>query len=307
MELKGASVRKCLVHQDNSSGVGDTSWTDLRSRYLSCDAGLDSTSAHATLLISRLMQGASCDALSTKTNSMVIMLRRTIGLFVASTFLACGSAKPAAPPPQVVPKAPAPLTQLEVQPSSEERSQELPTNCSDTSLCTPPVAFAERLCSGVHPEVALHLFAPATPWKRAYLRHHLKAWYVGGRGDERELHGGEEVLILREGGGMGGKAYDTLRWDGTCVSLMEAELSFKKPAGSFPANIPWKRLEPTFQSAFSEDRKVEMALVAQDRACKATQKEPQKTQCELAQRQLSLAIAQSVLRGRSLPSLASIP
>ena len=175
------------------------------------------------------------------------------------------------------------------------------------------VAFAERLCSGTYPEVALHLFAPKTPWKRAYLQRAFKAWHVGGRGELRDLRAGEEVLIVKRGTGagqeLGGQAFDVLRWDGTCVSLMEDEISFRRPSSAVPANIPFKKLEPSFQSAFAEEKQIELLRADQVRLCDApaAEKEPGKSKCELSRRQLSLAIAQSVGKGKTLPPVPAIP
>jgi len=202
-------------------------------------------------------------------------------------------------------------------PVAEESAHALPTSCVGDPICTPSKDFADRICSGSYPDAALYLFAPKTPWKRAYLRRAFQAWYVGGHGDMRELHTSEEVLILtvRQGSGEGiqigggGRAFDALRWDGTCVSLMEDEISFQKPPGAVPANISWKALDPNFQAAFAEEKGIEALHVNQVRLCDNPQadKEPQKTKCAIAREQLSLAIAQSVGRGKTLPALASIP
>src|ERR1700710_2081587 len=47
----------------------------------------------------------------------------------------------------------------------------LPENCSgDSEDCLPPASWVHKLCSGVHPEVALHMFRGGSPWKRLYSR-----------------------------------------------------------------------------------------------------------------------------------------
>ncbi len=232
----------------------------------------------------------------------------------------CEPSAPAKTPARAIPAPPAPtMVEVAAADAAKAKAEErvLPTSCEGSALCTPPIDFAERLCAGVHLEVALHLFAPKTPWKRAYLQRAFKAWHVGGRGELRDLRAGEEVIIVKtaqgaaQGGGadLGGQAFDVLRWDGTCVSLMEDELSFRRPPAAVPANIPWKKLEPAFQSAFAADPQVELSRASQVRICEgaAAEKEPGKTKCELARRQLSLAIAQSVGRGQKLPPLSSVP
>lgn len=245
-------------------------------------------------------------------------MSRSIAVLVVVARAVAGCAasggEPAKRAPEPVDVAPVEAAAAQpAPPPPDERT--LPTACAEGPLCTLPADFAQRLCAGSYPEVALHLFAPGTPWKRAYLQRSFKAWHVGGRGDLREVRSGEEVIILTAGSTdgqklqIGGQAFDVLRWDGTCVSLMEDELSFRKPPAAAVANITWKKLDPAFQSALSEERHIESLREAQLRICesKAADSEPGKSKCELARRQLSLAIAQAVGRGKALPPLASVP
>lgn len=191
----------------------------------------------------------------------------------------------------------------------------IPAACAEGPLCVPPSAFAQRLCDGLYPEAALHMFAPKTPWKRAYVKRAFQAWHVGGHGDMRELRANEEVLIVMRGRGgsgpqvVGGEPFDVLRWDGTCVSLMEDELSFHKPSEPVPANIAWQKLGPRFQALFAAQKSIEQHRDQQVRLCetKAAGKEPGKSKCELARRSLSLAIARTVWKGAALPEPSSIP
>jgi hypothetical protein len=238
--------------------------------------------------------------------------------FVTSLVVGCGGSAPEPSVPsaaeleaRVAAASPAAMPIVEV--AAEEPVRSLPTQCveGEGAVCTLPADFGARLCAGAYPEVALHLFAPKTPWKRVYLQKSFQAWHVGGRGEMRELRAGEEVLVVKTGRGdlTGGQAFDVLRWDGTCVSLMEDELSFRKPPSAAPANIPWKRLEPEFQSAFAEEKHIEGLRVNQAKLCDdpAADKEPRRSKCELARRQLSQAIAHSVAKGKALPALRAVP
>jgi hypothetical protein len=238
-------------------------------------------------------------------------------LLVTCFLLGCGGAAsgpvaPRAAESEARPTAtPAAVPIVEV--AAEEPERSLPTQCveGEGAVCTLPADFGERLCAGAYPEVAIHLFAPKTPWKRVYLQKSFQAWHVGGRGEMRELRAGEEVLVVKTGRGdlTGGQAFDVLRWDGTCVSLMEDEISFRKPATAVPANIPWKRLEPEYQSAFAQEKQIESLRAQQAKICDdpAVDKEPKRSKCELARRQLSQAIAQSVAKGKALPPLRALP
>ncbi len=246
------------------------------------------------------------------------MLRgATLPCFAAALVCAgCGSsqtqsavAPAASSETSLPPPAPSPT------PVADESPHALPTECADSAMCTPPKDFGERICSGSYPDAALSLFGPRTPWKRAYLRRAFQAWHVGGHGEMRELHTNEEVLVLTvhqagdERMQIGGRAFDVLRWDGTCVSLMEDEINFQKPPGAVPANIVWKSLDSKFQAALTEEKAIDMLHANQVRACDApdADKEPGKTKCEIAREQLSLAIAQWVARTKTLPAPSSIP
>mgnify|MGYP000996583816 CR=1 FL=1 len=134
---------------------------------------------------------------------------------------------------------------IDPPPSPIEAASAPPDRCDQSEpFCLPPATFAEDVCRGQHAELALHFFGPKTPWKRAYVLRAFKAWHVGSRSDLRELRAGEEVILLTGGGkakpggiqDAAGRGFDALRWDGTCVSLMEDELSFQRPAAAVPAN-----------------------------------------------------------------------
>ena len=146
------------------------------------------------------------------------------------------------------------------------------------------------------------------------MRKSFRAWHVGGRGEMRELRTSEEVLVVSEkagaGAGLGmGGAFEVLRWDGTCVSLMEDEISFRKPGGAVPANIEWKKLDESMKSALGAEKEILELRNAWTKTCDSpsAEREPGKSKCELALRRFSLAIAQSIGRGKELPAPASLP
>lgn len=264
----------------------------------------------------RVTRALVVEAADSTVRAFETMTRVSLSL-VTSLLVGCGGAAPEPVAPSAngnevhVAAAPAAMPIVEV--AAEEPVRSLPMQCveGEGAVCTLPADFGERLCAGAYPEVAIHLFAPKTPWKRVYLQKSFQAWHVGGRGEMRELRAGEEVLVVKTGRGdlTGGQAFDVLRWDGTCVSLMEDEISFRKPASAVPANIPWKRLEPEFQSAFAEEKHIENLRASQAKLCDgaAVDKEPKRSKCELARRQLSQAIAQAVAKGKSLPPLRAVP
>lgn len=213
----------------------------------------------------------------------------------------------------------------------EARSDEqapVPTACGaegtlhTTKLCLPEPAYAKKLCSGIYPEVALGLFAKGTPWTRIYLAGEVEAWNAsGGRTHRAKLAFDEEVLVLgKHGAGAGGgivmtgaqASYDVLRWDGTCVSVMEGEVTTRRPPAPKPADVSFSRLEETTRHALLATAKVKSTHAALFKACSAlaspSASSGDKKACEKADKAFSLAIVESVRSGAAaLPSPARRP
>lgn len=210
---------------------------------------------------------------------------------------------------------------------SDERSS-LPTACGaegsikDTKLCMPEPAYAKKLCAGIYPEVALGLFGKGTPWTRIYLAGDVEAWNAsGGRTHRAKLAFDEEVIVLgKHGAGAGGgivmtgaqASYDVLRWDGTCVSVMEGEITTRRPPAPKPAEVSFSRLEETTRHALLAAPKVKSTHDALFKACSAlsspSASAADKKACEKADKAFSLAIVDTVRTGAaSLPSPARRP
>src|SRR5256885_6940989 len=141
-------------------------------------------------------------------------------------------------------------------PAEEPAAPEsIPSECGDEGalgkdkLCLPSGSYAKKLCGGIYPEVALGLFAKGTPFTRVYLAGDVDAWNAsGGLTHRARLAFDEEVIVLAKHapGGSGGivmtgmqASFDVLRWDGTCVSVMEGELTTKRPPAAKPAAVPF--------------------------------------------------------------------
>jgi hypothetical protein len=212
------------------------------------------------------------------------------------------------------------------QTSTDEHAA-LPTACGaegaikDTKLCLPQRDYAKKLCSGVYPEVALGLFGKGTPWTRIYLAGDVEAWNAsGGRAHPAKLAFDEEVIVLGKHGGSGGgivmvgaqSSYDVLRWDGTCVSVMEGEITTRRPPAPKPADVSFSRLEETTRDALLAAPKVKSKHDALFKACSAlsspSASAAHKKACEKAEKAFSTAIVDAVRTGAtSLPSPARRP
>jgi len=199
----------------------------------------------------------------------------------------------------------------------------LPTTCfgeqpvKDAKVCLPPGTFAKKLCGGVYPEVALSMFAKGTPWTRIWLAGDVEAWNAsGGLTHRAKLGFDEEVIVLsrHSAGGSGGivmtgamASYDVLRWDGTCVSVMEGELTTRRPPAPKPAPVPWNRLEETTRRALLTSPKVKATHDSLDKACSSVASAAEKKSCDKADKAFASAVADFVRTGGALPAPARRP
>lgn len=201
----------------------------------------------------------------------------------------------------------------------------IPSSCEaegtikDAKLCMPDRAYAKKLCGGIYPEVALGLFGKGTPFTRVYLAGDVEAWNAsGGRTHRAKLAFDEEVLVLAKNGAAatGGivmtgaqNSYDVLRWDGSCVSIMDGELTTKRPPAPKPAELAFSRLEEATRHALLEAPKVKATHAALGKACviSATATSADKKACLKADKAFSQAIVESVRSGAALPAPARRP
>lgn len=208
----------------------------------------------------------------------------------------------------------------------EEKAEEpapIPSACGsegtmkDTKLCLPESSYAKKLCGGIYPEVALGLFGKGTPWTRVYLAGDVEAWNAsGGLTHRAKLAFDEEVIVLGKHGSSssGGivmtgaqASYDVMRWDGTCVSVMEGELTTRKPPAPKPAVVPFSRLEETTRRALLSAPKVKTTHDALGKACSTVSTPNDKKTCEKADKAFTQAIVDVVRAGATLPAPARRP
>ena len=248
--------------------------------------------------------------------------RQPISAALATTFLlsmtGCGasSAPPPAPAERTVqieawdldspPEAAAPEVKKE-----EPGPVPIPEECAQPGekMCTPSPEFVEQLCDSTRPNVALTMFRKDAPWTRAYVRvNKLEAWYASGsRSRPAELSFREELIVLKDrsasADGMvvsGAGSYDVLRWDGSCVSVMNDEISMYPNGMPDVANIEWRRLDPDIQTALEEDQKIVLRNKSRREKCKSGGPGADRS-CSKAKKGLSRMIAAYVRRGGDVP------
>jgi hypothetical protein len=194
----------------------------------------------------------------------------------------------------------------------EVASPSLLPDCNpEAEDCMPPARWVDRLCSGVHPEVALHMFRGGSPWKRMYSRHRAPAY--NGAGDrslsDERVEKGEELIALRRNDdtalgemSVGETAgYDFLRWNGSCVTLQDGEYSTKPPRRRQHARVEWKWLGDAVLSALTNDGTVKEAYVARRKECKGATLGRVTKKCVERESSLVTAIVDYVRSGGPLP------
>lgn len=211
-----------------------------------------------------------------------------------------------------VTEAPSPA-EIAPAPESIPSACEAESTVKDAKLCVAPKAFTKKLCSGVYPEVALAMFSKSTPWTRLWLSGDVDAWNAsGGLTHRAKLAFDEEVVVLSKHGAAqsGGivmtgsmASYDVLRLDGTCVSVMEGELTTRRPPVPRPAPVPFRRLEEPTRHALLAAPKLETKYAAVEKACNTGDKKS----CEKAEKALSQAVLDHVKSGAALPEPARRP
>jgi len=176
-------------------------------------------------------------------------------------------------------------------------------------VCLPPTDFVKKMCAASYPDATLSLFAKGTPWTRMWLTGDIEAWNAnGGLTSRANLAFDEEVIVLSRHASPGGiqmssgGSLDVLRWDGSCVSVQEGELTAKRPPAPKPAAMRWHRFETATQKALLSSAKVKATRDAADKACSG-----EKTACDRAEQESAMAIAQTVRGGATLPAPAKRP
>jgi hypothetical protein len=242
---------------------------------------------------------------------------RTVGaLWLLLTVIACGS-RDASPAHSAADAQLDALDAPAVENPAPTIASLIPQCVSDSGdECMPPAKWVDKLCSGVHPEVALHMFRGGSPWKRVYSRARAPAYNGAGGGgpslsDERVERGEELIALRRNTDGRGSSAgelsvgdtagYDLLRWNGSCVTMHDGEYSTKAPRRREHARVEWRWLGDEVRNALQSDGTVKEAYVARRRECKGATLGRVTKKCVEREDSLVAAIVDYVRAGGELP------
>lgn len=249
---------------------------------------------------------------------------RDLTLLVVAPIIALTACGGSAPPPEAAP-APSSTAVPSAAPSAAPVAEEdrpfgkIPRECAEPggTMCLPPAPFVKRLCAGFYPDVALAMMSKGTPWQRGFLRvKSVEAWNAsGGMSSGEKIVFEEELLVLsrREAnkGGIqvsgSGASYDVLRWDGTCASLMEDELSVKPHPAPKAAKIPWKNLDLKVRDALAADDKIGRVYAERRKECKGATMGDVTLKCQKADDQLSHVVVDFMRRGGTIPPPEKLP
>jgi hypothetical protein len=204
-------------------------------------------------------------------------------------------------------------------PAAKNDAEPTPTACAGEATikgaktCLPPSGYVKKLCGAVYPDVALSLFGKGTPWTRLWLSGDVEAWNAsGGLTTRTKLAFDEELIVLARHASTGGivqtgsaASYDVLRWDGSCVSVQEGEITTRKPPAPKAAAVPWQRLDDGTRRALFTSAKVKASHEGMTKACGEAGDD--KKPCEKAERAFAQAVAEHVRGGASLPTPARRP
>lgn len=217
---------------------------------------------------------------------------------------------PAEPARAEKPKASPDAERAPAPKATATTTHDLPTECASTGPCVPPAHFAESMCKGNYPTVALAMFHKSAPWQRKWVNvRTLEAVNAfGGSSGGGPLTFGEEVVLLRSqqagGQGMqlsGGEDVEILRWNGSCVTVRESELVEYVPGLPKHAPIVWAYLDESTQEALLANKTIANAREGQRRECKGSSKRDLSPSCEKAAGALDSAIVIAVRKGLTLP------
>lgn len=243
---------------------------------------------------------------------------RTAALLLSVSLLAsCGSSPepPAASPDRKQAKARAKAKVEEPEPPAEDKFG-LPARCAKKRWpCLPPPQWVEKLCADVYPDVALHMFAPKSPWQRFYMLKNAEPFNASGgaslMGDK--MRRGEEVIALRRHSSRGSfqssdiGGYDVLRWNGACATVHDGEFQIRPLSDVGHARLEWRELGLPIRQALEADERVAATYEERRRQCRGISLGRVSADCVDYTNKLVDEVVRYVRAGGRLPKPAKKP
>jgi hypothetical protein len=181
--------------------------------------------------------------------------------------------------------------------------------------CLPPADWVKKLCNDIYPDLALHLFAPSTPWKRLYMTARAEPFNASGgmslMGDP--MRPGEEVIALarREDSGriqMGDTAgYDVFRWNGACATIHDGDFTTEEPNEVRHANIEWRRLGLPLRLALEAEPSIGEVYETRHSKCRGKSIGKVSRECVEYDGLLTAEVVRYVRNGGKVPKPTKVP
>lgn len=246
-------------------------------------------------------------------------MRVLLGSLVLGLVAACGSTAPKGGAESAAEQQATPHE--EQAESGSPAGPRLPTRCAKGKKhedeCVPPHGWVKRLCDDVYPDVALHMFAPGTPWKRLYMLARAEPFNASGGasllGDKLER--GEEVIALRRRSenqgeiqvGQNNAGYDVLRWNGACATIHDGDYAERRPSRIVQSKVEWRRLGLPLRQQLEAQPAIAAAYEARRKSCKGRHIGNVTGDCEENDRLLMEEVVRYVQSGATLPAAARMP
>jgi hypothetical protein len=243
---------------------------------------------------------------------------RIVWCLIASFFIACGGAHKSRPSSAksskpVVRSVPAARTE---KPKPAVNANGIPGHCDKKRWpCVPSPRWVQRLCEDVYPDVALHMFAPNTPWQRFYLLKNAEPVNASGGasllGDK--MLRGEEVIVLRRNGKHSGVetsdigGYDVLRWNGACATVHDGEFALKPPQDIHFAHLEWRELGLPMRQVLEADPNLGAVYEEKRRQCHGKITGQISAGCEEYDKKFANEIVRYVRQGGKLAKPIKVP
>ena len=238
-------------------------------------------------------------------------MRLLARLLLVSLLTACGSA------PEPPPKAPVKVaSKARIKQPKPQEPPLFPDRCaSKKGECLPPFPWVKKLCDGIYPDLALHLFRPDTPWKRLYMLARAEPFNASGgmslMGDP--MQPGEEVIALHRRNNDGefrvgeNAGYDVLRWNGACATIHDGDFTSAVPSKPKHAQIEWRRLELPVRQALEADPSIGAVYERRHERCKGKSMGKVSEDCEKFDQLLMDVVVFHVRSGAKLPRPTHVP
>jgi hypothetical protein len=245
-------------------------------------------------------------------------MRTLISYLVLGLVTACGSSVTNGEPSSAADEASA---KDDTGADAKSTKPRIPTRCAKgkkhNGECVPPPGWVKRLCDDVYPDVALHMFAPGTPWKRMYMLQRAEPVNASGGssliGDRMER--GEEIIALRrrsenEGEiqvGENNAGYDVLRWNGACATIHDGEYAEDRPSHIVQSKVEWRRIGLPLRQHLEAQPAIAAAYAARSKSCHGFSMGSVSGDCESNDKLLMQEVVRYIQSGPELPEATRMP